>query len=145
MKVQTYSLRLIRDRNKEYAGQLQVIKRAEDAVPILREYFRGLDREHFVVLALDSQLQIIGLNVVSIGDLDSTVAHPREVFKFAILANASTIFLAHNHPSGHTEPSEADITLTKKVADAGSLIGISVLDHLIITDTEWKSIPLPPY
>ena len=90
------------------------------------------DREHFVILALNTRNQISGIHTVSVGSLDTSIVHPRGAFKFAILSNASSIILAHTHPSGDTTPSSEDIELTKRLQKAGEVLGIDVLDHIII-------------
>jgi len=90
------------------------------------------DREGFAVLHLDSRLRVRSIELVSIGTLDYTVVHPREVFKAAILQNAASIVLVHNHPSGDTTPSEEDQHLTDRIRKAGELLGIDVVDHVII-------------
>lgn len=102
------------------------------AARIINQYLKGADREHFVVIMLNTKYEIIGINTVSIGTLDASLVHPREVFKPAILTNAAAIILAHNHPSGHPEPSEDDIKVTRKLKEAGEILGIDVLDHIII-------------
>jgi DNA repair protein RadC len=103
-----------------------------DAARLLQDYLHDVDREHFVVLLLNRKNRCIGLNTVSIGSLTSAVVHPREVFKAAILANASAIICGHNHPSGDTEPSGEDRALTSRLAEGGKLLGIDVLDHVIV-------------
>lgn len=95
---------------------------------------QGLDRENFVVLLLDTKNKVIGINTVSIGTLNSSLVHPREVFKPAILASAAALILAHNHPSGDPKPSREDIEVTKRLIEAGGLLGIQVLDHIIVGD-----------
>lgn len=90
------------------------------------------DRENFIVICLDRQNKINAAEVVSVGGLSSTLAHPREVFKPAILASAASIILVHNHPSGDPTPSQEDIALTRRMIEAGQIIGIKVLDHVII-------------
>ena len=104
----------------------------DNAGDVVARYLEGADREHFVVLLLDNKLRLTGINTVSIGTLDSTCAHPREVFKAAILHNASRIILAHNHPSGDTTPSSDDVQITKRFVEVGELIGIPVVDHVIV-------------
>lgn len=99
---------------------------------ILQEFLAGADREHFVILMLNVKNIPIGINTVSIGSLNSSIVHPREVFKPAILASAAAIILGHNHPSGDTVPSKEDIGTTKRLKEAGELLGIQVLDHVII-------------
>lgn len=101
---------------------------------IFQEYLAGADRENFVILLLNTKNKPIGINTVSIGTLNSSLIHPREVFKPAILANAAGIILGHNHPSGDTTPSREDVETTKRLVEAGELLGIQVLDHVIVSD-----------
>lgn len=98
------------------------------------------DREHFLVLALNSRYEIIHEHVVSIGTEVKTFAEPREVFKMAVRLGASYIAVCHNHPSGHNRPSEEDIKLTKRLVDAGNLLGIKLVDHLIIGYNNYYSM-----
>jgi len=107
---------------------------AEDAAAVVASYLKGADREHCVAVLLDARHKVIGLNTVSIGTVSASLVHPREVFKPAILANASAVILAHNHPSGELEPSEHDVDLTRRLIEAGKLLGIELLDHLILCD-----------
>ena len=109
------------------------------AVEILRRQLALEDREVFAVVLMDARNQVLGINTVSIGSLTASVVHPREVFKAAILMNAANIILAHNHPSGDPSPSKDDIDLTRRLHKAGELLGIEVLDHLILTDTDFLS------
>lgn len=104
-----------------------------------RAYFGEQDREHFAVLMLSVRHRFIGLSTVAIGCLTSCLVHPREVFKPAILGSAASIVLGHNHPSGDPEPSAEDIALTRRLASAGELLGISVLDHVVIGETKYVS------
>ena len=87
-----------------------------------------------MVVLLDARHKVIGLNTVSIGTVSASLVHPREVFKPAILANASAVILAHNHPSGELDPSEHDLELTRRLIEAGKLLGIELMDHLILCD-----------
>jgi DNA repair protein RadC len=96
---------------------------------------RESKKEHFVIFYLDTQNQEIKREIISIGTLNSSLIHPREVFEPAIKHLAAHIIIAHNHPSGSLEPSEQDITVTKRLVDAGRLLGIEVLDHVIVTKT----------
>ena len=104
------------------------------AAALLRPLFAGLDREHFLVCGLDAKHRIIGVNIVSIGSLTLAIVHPREVFKQLILMNAAAWICAHNHPSGDVTPSEEDRVLTNRLRQGADLLGISLLDHLILTD-----------
>jgi len=106
-----------------------------DSRLLLAPLFAEADRELFIVLALDARNRPIGTNITSIGTLSASLVHPREVFKFAILANAASIILAHNHPSGDTKASADDLSLTKRLRQVGDLMGIEVLDHIIFGDT----------
>ena len=107
-----------------------------EAVDLITREFGDLDREVFMVLNLTCHLQVINLNICSMGTLNYTVVHPREVFKASILSNASAVLLIHNHPSGILEPSKKDIDLTERMVSAGKVLGIDVLDHLIIGTKE---------
>ena len=103
-----------------------------DAAQILCRYLENEDREHFVTLMLDVKNRVIGIHTVSIGNLNSAIVSPREVFKAAILANAASIIVGHNHPSGDVTPSPEDIEITEVLKKAGKLLGIEVLDHIIV-------------
>ncbi len=99
------------------------------------EYLQHADREHFVVMMLCTQNRIIGLSTVSIGTLNAALVSPREVFKAAILANAASVILAHNHPSGDPQPSPEDVQVTNTLRKAGHILEIPVLDHIIVGDS----------
>ena len=107
------------------------IQTSTAAAALLRPCFEGLDREQFVVCGLDAKHGVIGINVVSLGSLSLSIVHPREVFKALILMNAAAWLCAHNHPSGDIAPSREDVVLTKRLRDAGELLGITLLDHFI--------------
>lgn len=95
--------------------------------------------EVLAILCLSTKHRVIAYHEVSRGSLDATLVHPREVFKAAILANASAIILTHNHPSGDPTPSPDDFALTQRLVQAGQIIGIDVLDHVIVGDGRWIS------
>ncbi len=120
-------------------NSLPVINSAKDAVIQLQE-IRNAKKEHFVVLYLNARNQLVYKETISIGTLNASLVHPREVFKPAIEHLAVSIILAHNHPSGELSPSEADIMLTGRLADAGSLLGIEVADHIVVTGSGFVSI-----
>jgi DNA repair protein RadC len=113
-------------------NQLSRIRSSATAYTVLQEYLAGTDREHFVILMLDQKNQVIGINTVSIGSLSASVVHPREVYKPAILSNCAALILGHNHPSGDPQPSREDRAITQRLKEAGALLGINVLDHLVI-------------
>lgn len=106
------------------------------------EDIRGSKKEHFVVFYLDSRNQEIKREIISVGTLNESLVHPREVFESAIKNNASSIIIAHNHPSGDLEPSEADIEITKKLIHAGKVLDIKIIDHLIVTKDSYLKIDL---
>ena len=137
--VPRYRVALVQETGPEVAPQLSVHN--PDAVYwILRPYFDGLDREHFVSLLLDTRQRLIGLNVVSIGHLSATLVHPREVYKAAVVANAAAIIVAHNHPSGDPEPSQDDVAITRRLAEAGRILGIELLDHVVVGEDRYVSL-----
>ncbi|WP_353096650.1 DNA repair protein RadC [Tissierella praeacuta] len=100
---------------------------------------RYLQKEHFRVLLLDTKNQIIATEEISVGTLNVSIVHPRDVFKAAIKRNSNSMILIHNHPSGDPTPSNEDINVTNRLVDAGNLIGIKVLDHIIIGDNRYIS------
>ncbi len=121
-------------------GKKPLVKTPEDIVALVRGRLRGKKKEHFLVLLLDTRGQLIKISEISVGSLDTSVVHPREVFKEAISASAASVIFVHNHPSGDPEPSEDDIKLTERLAQAGGIMGIDVLDHIIICDRNCLSL-----
>ncbi len=116
------------------------ITRPQDAADLLMEEMRHLREEHFVCLFLNTKNQVIGRQTLSIGSLNASVVHPREVYRAAIRRSSASILCAHNHPSGDPTPSSEDIQLTRRLAEAGKLIGIELLDHLVIGDNRFISL-----
>jgi DNA repair protein RadC len=110
------------------------IRSSADAAALLRQFLDTVDREHFVVIMMDRKNRLIGIHTVSIGSLTASVGHPREVFKPAILSNAAALICGHNHPSGDPQPSSEDRALTERLVEAGKLLGIEILDHVIVGD-----------
>ncbi len=108
------------------------IKDPESVVKAIRASIKDKAKEHFKLILLNPRNKIIGISTISIGTLNASLVHPREVFKDAIMHTAASVVLAHNHPSGDPEPSEDDIKITKKLVDSGKILGIEVLDHIII-------------
>ena len=108
------------------------IRSFADAGALLHAYLADVDREHFVVLMLDQKNRVIGIHTVPVGSLTASVVHPRETFKAAILANAAAIICGHNHPSGDCQPSKEDRAITQRLKEAGALLGINLLDHVIV-------------
>ncbi len=96
--------------------------------------------EHFVAFHLDAKMNVVGFQIVSHGTVSASLVHPREVFKAALLANSTSIIVAHNHPTGSLEPSREDIEVTEILIKAGDLLGVKVLDHLIVSSSGIKSL-----
>ena len=110
------------------------ISTPEDVVDLCGAQFRGLDREHFWMLALNTKNQLVRMVEVSVGSLNASIVHPRELFKDAVRVSAASIVIVHNHPSGDPTPSGADVQLTRRLVKAGDVLGIEVLDHVVIGD-----------
>ncbi|MGE5580024.1 MAG: RadC family protein [Bacillota bacterium] len=121
-------------------GRQYVIRCGKDAFEYVRRHLSDLDREHFCILHLNSRNQVIGRDDVSIGTLDATIVHPREIFKNSIKKSAARVILVHNHPSGDPSPSDDDLKITKRMVDAGKLLGIPVADHVIVGRTTFVSV-----
>ena len=122
------------------AGEKPVVKTPDDVASLVKGRLRGKKKEHFLTLLLDTRNQLIKVAEVSVGSLDTSIVHPREVFKEAISASAASVIFVHNHPSGDPKASEDDIKLTKRLAEAGGIVGIDVLDHIIVCDKNYLSL-----
>src|SRR5699024_2490769 len=103
----------------------------EAAIRVMQEFLSEMDRELFCIVNLQSDLKPINMNIVSVGALNQSLTHPREVFKSAILSNAAGILMIHNHPSGNLAPSKEDIYITDRLRQAGEPLGIPLFDHII--------------
>lgn len=121
------------------SGSLAVIRTPQDVFEYCQS-MRTLSKEHLRGIYLDSHYRVIHDEVISIGTINSSIIHPREVFKPAIQYGAVGVILAHNHPSGVLTPSQADIDITKQLSEAGEIIGISLIDHVILTEKEYQSV-----
>lgn len=108
---------------------------AEIFIPLLKDELK----EKFIVVCLNSANKIIKHEIISVGNLNSSVVHPREIFKAAIENSSASIILLHNHPSGNPDPSKEDIAITKKLVEAGKLLNIPVFDHLIVAGNNFTS------
>lgn len=116
------------------AEKRPTIATAEDVVALCSPQLRGLDREHFWALALNTKNGLLRIIEVSIGSLNASIVHPRELFRDAVRVSASSVVVVHNHPSGDPTPSGADIQLTRRLVKAGDVLGVEVLDHVVIGD-----------
>ncbi len=125
----------------EKKGDAPIIRTARDVYDYLID-MRNLPKEHLRGIYLNSHYKVIHDEVISIGTINSSMIHPREVFKPGIEYGASALILAHNHPSGSVEPSDSDIEITKQLVLVGKLVGVNVIDHVIITSASFKSIDI---
>lgn len=129
--VPVYGLRLVRERTARYGAP--TVEHASHAAAVIRAAIGDADREHMVAVFLDGQSNVTGVHVVAIGSVSSIgTITPREVFKAAIVANASAIILGHNHPSGDVTPSAQDLDCTRRLMSASRVVGIPILDHVIV-------------
>lgn len=129
-----FSLRLVKEQEVEY--RVGAITDPEKIDKLGRDVLEldQMTEECFCIVAMDTKLNVIGTFEVSRGTVSASLVHPREVFKRALLCNASAIILLHNHPSGDPTPSNADIEVTIRLQEAGEILGVDVLDHIIIGD-----------
>jgi DNA repair protein RadC len=125
--------------NEESTNRI-IVKTPEDVNKLVQGKLKGKKKEYFLAILLDTRNQLIRVAEISIGSLDSSIVHPREVFKEAISASAASVIFVHNHPSGDTAASQEDVSLTKRLAGVGEIVGIEVLDHVIIGDKCYASL-----
>lgn len=118
----------------ERLGERIRISSPADAASVVMEELRFKSKEYFKIILLNTKNCIISIELVSVGSLNSSIVHPRETFLPAVKKSASSVILVHNHPSGETEPSHEDITLTNRLDECGKILGIKVIDHIIIGD-----------
>ena len=120
-------------------GVQPIVSCPADTLPLLTE-LKGQRREHFLCLYLNARNQVVHKEVISIGSLSASIVHPREVFQVAVTRVAASIILAHNHPSGDVTPSKEDIELTRRMVEAGGIMGIDILDHIILSESDFLSL-----
>jgi len=119
---------------------LTTIRSPQDVSSLVMEEIRYLQKEYFICLYLNTKNHLIGKETLSIGSLNASIVHPREVFLSAIKRSSASIICVHNHPSGDPTPSSEDVEITRRLIDAGKIIGISLLDHIIIGDGRFVSL-----
>lgn len=129
-RISIVSIKMVREGSVLY--NVRKISSPADAAELGRRFLEECDREQLIVCCLDTKNQPLSVNVVSVGSLNSSIVHPREVFKVAVLSNSASIVVFHNHPSGDVAPSTEDINVTNRLKEAGKLIGIELIDHIII-------------
>lgn len=133
-RINVVKCQIVKEKTMTY--DFKTISKPADVAKIIKAFVGNSDRENLVVVCLDTKNNITAINTVSIGTINKTSAHPREIFKIAILSNSNCIIIAHNHPSGDPSPSRTDIEFTNNIVDAGEIVGIEVLDHIIVGDGE---------
>lgn len=124
---------------KRFNTDMPEILSAEDVWKLSSD-FRDSKKEHFVAFYLDTQNRLIERQIISIGTLNTSLVHPREVFEPAVTLHAASIIVAHNHPTDNSEPSDEDIVLTRKLNDAGRILSIALLDHIVVSKNTFTSI-----
>ena len=137
-RVDVVSIKMVKENSFLYKNRR--ISSPKDVVELLRNFLEGADREQFITCCMDTKNQPTSINIVSVGTINSSLVHPREVFKTAILGNSSSIIVAHNHPSGDPLPSKEDIDITQRLKEAGKIIGIDLIDHVIIGEDRYVSL-----
>lgn len=133
-RVDIVSLKLVKESSVLY--EARKISNPYDAYKLIKNFLVDSDREKFVVACLDVKNQPVSIQIVSIGSVNSAIVHPREVFKVAILSNASKIICFHNHPSGNTKFSKEDENITNRLKECGEILGIELVDHIIVGDND---------
>lgn len=137
-RVDIVSIKMVKEASILYKNRR--VSSPNDAYELIKEFLECADREQLILCSLDTKNQPTTINIVSIGSLNSSIVHPRELFKIAILSNAATIIIAHNHPSGDPQPSSEDINITHRLKECGELLGIYLVDHIIIGDESFVSL-----
>ena len=134
VRLSVLGLRVVKERSGQYEFEDKIASSPSKTRDILEEVFElsNLAEEVFIIMCLDTKNRVTGLFKVSQGSLNASIVHPREVFKRALMQNANSIILAHNHPSGDTTPSSEDVSITRRLNEAGNLLGVNVLDHIIV-------------
>jgi DNA repair protein RadC len=130
-------LQIVRDKDMKAP---RYIRKPSHVADLLMEHYGSLDREVLVVIHLNTRNQIMSIEPIATGSVNGMGINMRELFKGAILANATSIIIAHNHPSGETSPSPEDVAMTRKVQQAGNLLGVEVLDHLVVGYRNFASL-----
>ncbi len=138
VRVPVIKIQIVKERTMPYQESIN-IGSPFDAAQFIRTYIGEADREHFVVLLLNTKHRINAIHTVSVGSLSATIVHPREVLKAAILANAAALVVGHNHPSGDPTPSQEDVSVTHRLLQASAIMGIELLDHVIVCEDRHMS------
>lgn len=134
-KFNVYRVELVKEKEVEYRS----VHASDEAAAIFRELIGNAAEEYMYCLGTDTRGNVVAAFEVSHGDVSGSIVHPREIFKRLVLANCSAFLVGHNHPSGSIAFSPEDISVTKRLKEAGELLGIKMLDHLVVTDDSFSS------
>lgn len=137
-RINVVSIKMVKESSILY--DIRKIQAPKDAVELGKRFLEESDREQLLVCCLDAKNQPTAINVVSVGNLNNSLVHPREVFKPAILSNSASIILFHNHPTGDPTPSKEDTNITERLKECGNILGIKLIDHIIIGDNSYYSL-----
>lgn len=135
---ESYTVSAVRRRRRRTLSPC--IKTPKDVYDLVAPLVREDSREHFYGIYLNSRSRVIKVELVSLGSLNASLVHPREVFLPAVLASAASVIVAHNHPSGESDPSDDDLRITRRLVDVGELLGIPLVDHVVIGEGVWESL-----
>ena len=136
-RVNIVNIQLVKE--KSILCERRQIENPTHIYELLKDFLSYSDREKFIVVCLNAKNEPVNIHTVSIGTITASLVNPADIFKTAILSNSHKVVLAHNHPSGHPDPSENDIILTERIKKAGNILGIEVVDHIIIGGTKYYS------
>lgn len=137
-RLNVVSLKLVKESTLSY--RTNVIRNPHDAFEIAKEFIGDQDREHCILICLDTKNKINCIQTIGIGSLNSAIVHPREVFKIAILSSSASVIFAHNHPSADCTPSQQDREISERLKQAGEIIGIELLDSVIVSEENYYSM-----
>src|SRR3989338_7107276 len=126
--------------SREQIPEKVTLDSSETVAKFLQKSIGRQKKENFVMLSLDTRNNLVKISDISVGTLNASIVHPREVFKEAVQASAAQIIIAHNHPSGNSEPSPEDVALTRRLEEAAKIFGIELLDHIIVTQDKFSSL-----
>ncbi|WP_019914340.1 JAB domain-containing protein [Paenibacillus sp. HW567] len=130
-RIEFVSLRMVREKTSLLYPQ-RIIRKPDDAAKLFRQFMENWDREVFCIMTLDTKNQPNAFQIISVGTLNASLVHPREVFKVCMLTNAASLMCFHNHPSGDPTPSQEDLIVNDRLCQSGRLLGVELLDHIII-------------
>lgn len=137
-RVNVVTVKMVKESSEMY--DVRCVGSPNDIYTLIKGFLNDADREKLYVICMDTKNQPTNISLISIGSLNSSIVHPREVFKVAVLSNSATIILCHNHPSGDTTPSKEDILITERIRHAGEILGIKLMDHIIVGDEKFISL-----